>query len=156
MPVAEAKPNPLAPARRQAPEPHPALRHAQIWQAAQAVPPDQLAGQTERASYATPILGALAGDPKVTAKDVIKAVASAAADGKIQPSAAVKLISSMPTDPDKIRPWLKTLYEANMSAAVHLKAATMKAAQPPSAPVAPAPAAPAGVNPLAAAPQVAA
>jgi len=80
-------------------------------------------------SLILPTLGALAGDPKVTPKDVIKAAANVAADGTVEPGDAVQFISGMPPDPDKLRPWLKSLYAANLSAVVHMKAAMLQGPQ---------------------------
>lgn len=77
-----------------------------------------------------PILGALAGNPNVKSKDVIKAAADAAGEGMTTPSDAVRFISSMPSEPDKLQGWLKSIYAANLSAQVHMKAAMMKAQQP--------------------------
>lgn len=124
-------PNPLASPSND----HPAMLHAKMWQHAHSLSPDDLPEKIKRLDYVLPVLGALANNPKVTAKDVIKAAASAAADGAIEPSQAVKFITGMPAESEKLRPWLKTLYEANLSAAVHMKAAAMKpATQPAQAP----------------------
>lgn len=137
-----AAPNPLAsPKKVMVPaEPHPMMAHAKMWQHVQGMDPDALSKATATSSYALPILGKLAGDPNVSAKDVIKAAASAAGDGKIDPSQAVKLISEMPGEPDKIQPWLKSLYETHLTGLVHMKAAAM---QQQGQQGAPAPAAPA-------------
>lgn len=125
--------NPLATSRKPQ-APHPAEMHAKMWQHVNTMQSDEMTAQIQQSSYATPILGALAADPKVTRKDVIKAAADAAADGKIPPSQAVSFITQMPDDPDKLRPWLKGLYAANMSALVHMKAAQMPAPAPVQAP----------------------
>jgi len=136
--------NPLA-ARSAAPPVDPALmRHAQMWQAMHGQEPDALHKTVQTLDYGLPILGALAGNPKVTAKDVIKATSAAVADQKLAPSAGVAFISQMPADPDKLRGWLRDKYAANLAAAVHAKAALMsKAGMPPGQGLAPPPAAPA-------------
>lgn len=121
------------------------MAHARIFKHVEAMAPDELSSKADLVSYVTPILGALAGNPKVTSKDVVKAAAQAAADGKIQPSEAVKFLTTMPSKPDDLRPWLKSLYAANMTALVHMKAAMMPAAPVAAAPVAPAQAPPAAV-----------
>lgn len=138
-----APPNPLASAKKvMVPtEPHPMLAHAQMWQHVGKMDSDTLAKQTATSSYGLPILAKLAGDPNVTARDVIKAAAAAAGDGKIDPSQAVKLISAMPGEPDKLQPWLKGLFQTHMTALVHMKAAAMQ--QPQGQPPAAAPAQPA-------------
>jgi len=113
-----------------APEPdHPALGHARMWQHVGKIDPGDLPAQIAKLDYILPILGSLATNPKVTAKDVIKAAAKEAADGKVPPSEAIKFITQMPADPDKLGPWLRTLYSANLSAVVHMKAAVLQQAQ---------------------------
>lgn len=151
MPQPEAKPNPLMAGRpkRQPQKEHPMMAHARMWQYAHSLPPDQLATETDRTDYALPIIGALAGNPKVTAKDVIKAAAQAAADGKIPPSGAVQVISQIPPDPDKLQPWLRQMYAAHLSAAVHMKAAMMSRGMAPN----PANAPPSSDVPIPAAPK---
>lgn len=130
-------PNPLSSAPQAGPSaPDPLLVHARLWQHINSMPSHELPAQTDRVNYVLPILGALAGDPKVTSRDVIKAAAQAAADGKVPPSEAVQFISQMPTDQEKLRPWLKQMYTTNLTAAVHLKAAAMKQQQPSPQPVA--------------------
>lgn len=134
---AEAKPNPLAPnmAKQMAQvKPHPMMMHAKMWQHANSIPKDDLDKKTDTSNYITPLLGQLSSDPDVTSKDVIKAAAGAAADGKIQPDEAVHFISSMPDDPKKLQPWLKGLYKAHLSALVHMKAAQMQQQQAAMAP----------------------
>jgi hypothetical protein len=120
--------NPLASRKPVAPQQHPGMMHARIWQQVQQTPPDDLAQKTAQTGFVTPILGALAGDPNVTRKDVIKAAADAVGSGKVPATQAVAFISQMPTDPTKIQAWLKGLYGANFSALVHLKAAAMRQA----------------------------
>lgn len=122
--------NPLASSRAKPPaaEPHPMQRHAEQWQHVNSHPPEALQAHVEFADYALPILGQLAGDPKVKAKDVIKAVSSAAADGKIEPSKGVAFISQMPADDDKLRPWLKERYADMLGVTVHAKAALLQQA----------------------------
>ena len=134
----EAKPNPLARPNRAAPKPNPMLAHAQIWKHVSGMAPDDVSKGAERLDYVLPILGALAGDPKVTPKKVIMAASQAAADGIATPAEAVQFITGMPSDPEKLQPWLRQLYVTNMSAAVHMKAALMKRQQPvPGLPPAP-------------------
>lgn len=123
---AEARPNPLAPSKRSVtPTAHPAMAHARVWNHVNSMEPEQLASKTTETAYALPIIGALAANPKVTRKDVIKAAADAAGAGKIKPSQAVEIISGMPDDPAKLRPWLRDAYAANLSGLVHMKAAMM-------------------------------
>jgi hypothetical protein len=126
--------NPLASAKPAAPQQHPAMMHARIWQHVQQMQPDELAQQIEQNNYAVPILGKLAGDPKVTRKDVIKAAADAAGSGKVPPDQTVSIISQMPDDPTKLQAWLKGLYAANLTALVHMKAAAMPNQQQAVAP----------------------
>jgi hypothetical protein len=113
-----------------APQPdHPAMGHARMWQHVGQMDPGDLPAQIAKLDYILPILGSLATNPKVTAKDVIKAAAKEAADGKVPPSEAIKFITQMPADADKLGPWLRTLYSANLSAVVHMKAAVLQQAQ---------------------------
>ena len=121
-------PNPLA-TRRIMPapaKPDPMLRHAQIWHHVNQQHPDALHDHVQLADYALPIMGTLAANPKVTAKDVIKATSQPVADGKIPPSKGVEFISQIPPDPDKLQSWLKTVYADNLAATVHAKAALMR------------------------------
>jgi hypothetical protein len=108
--------------------------------------PSDIPAQIAKLDYILPILGGLATNPKVTAKDVIKAAAKEAADGKVPPSEAIKFITQMPADPDKLSPWLRNIYSANLSAVVHMKAAMIQQAQAaqqaPQQPVQPGPAMP--------------
>lgn len=121
---------------------HPMMMHAQTWQHVNGMAQDDMTSKAIEVNAWLPTLGALAGNPKVTSKDIIKAAADAAGIGTMRPSQAVSFISMMPDDPDKLRPWLKNLYAANLSALVHIKAALMPTPQPAAAPVAPAQAAP--------------
>lgn len=130
--------NPLAPRKKSAPAPQaqqgpmpnsfvsPMHAHAAIWNGANNVPHDELDQLTAKTDYAIPVLGALASNPKVTGKDVIKALADSAANNYISPSEAVKLIQQIPESQEDIRPWLKSLYAFNLTAAVHLKAAALR------------------------------
>jgi hypothetical protein len=116
-------------------------RHADIWKHVNAQTAETLRSHIDTMDHVLPALGTLTGDPDVTAKDVIKAVANAAAEGKMSPSAAVAAISDMPADPDKLRPWLRDRYAQALTTTVHAKAALARqaqaAAQPaPAAPVA--------------------
>jgi hypothetical protein len=107
---------------RPAPQ-HPMMTHAKTWKHVSGMAPDDVATKSQELDYALPVLGELAADPNVTSKDVIQAAASAAAEGAIEPSQAVQLISGMPDDPTKLQGWLKNLYAVNLSAQVHMKAA---------------------------------
>lgn len=122
--------NPLS-SRPSAPPEHPVMAHAKIWQHVNAMAPDDAAAKTAELTHVLPIMGALASNPKVTRKDVIKAAADAAGAGAIPPSQAVQVISQMPQDDDKLQPWLKGLYETNLTALVHLKAAQAQPQQSP-------------------------
>jgi hypothetical protein len=120
--------NPLAPTRRPGPaepEPHPMVRHAALYQHVNNQTQKTLQDHVAQMDYSLPILGALAADPDVTAKDVIKALANSVADGKRSPSSAVAAIANMPSEPDKLRPWLKEQYATNLQTTVHAKAALM-------------------------------
>jgi hypothetical protein len=118
-----AKPKVAAPAE------HPMLAHAKIWQHVNAMAPDDVAQHTAAADYTTPRIGALAANPNVTRKDVIKAAADWAGVGKIPPSKAVEFISALPNEPDKLQPFLRNLYLTNMTALIHMKAAAMPGQQ---------------------------
>lgn len=146
--------NPLA-SRRPRPaeaKPDPMHRHAQVWQHIEQQPADILHQHVAFMDYALPVLGRLAGDPNVKAKDVIKALSGAVADGKMEPAKAVSNLSDMPADPEKLRPWLREKYADALATTVHAKAALMKQgamagpaqAAPAVAPAAPGP--PAGVT----------
>lgn len=114
------------------------MLHAQMWDHVSKIAPDDIAEKIARVDHILPILGALSSNPKTTAKDVIKAAAGVAANGTVAPSEAVQFITSMPAEQEKLQPWLRRLYEANLSAAVHLKAAAMQQTQqaaPPQQPV---------------------
>jgi hypothetical protein len=112
-------------------------RHAEVWQHIERQTPDILRQHVDFMDYALPIIGRLAGDPDVTAKDVIKAMSAAVADGQMEPSKAVATLANMPADPDKLRPWLKDRYADALATTVHAKAALMRqAAAPVAAPVA--------------------
>jgi hypothetical protein len=120
--------NPLA-SRRPRPaekKDDPMLRHAQLWRHVEGLTPDALQAHVGAMDYGLPILGRLAGDPDVTAKDVIKALSGAVAEGQMIPSRAVAELSTMPSDPDKLRPWLKAQYADALSTTVHAKAALMR------------------------------
>jgi hypothetical protein len=123
--------NPLAPTRRPRPaepEPHPMVRHAALYQHVNNQTQKTLQDHVAQMDYGLPILGALAADPDVTAKDVIKALSNSVAEGKRSPSSAVAAIANMPAEPDKLRPWLKEQYATNLATTVHAKAALMSQA----------------------------
>ncbi len=128
--------NPLSSAPRGAstPKNDPMLRHAQMWRHAHAMASDDLAQHIQTADYSLPIFAALAANPKVTAKDVIKATSGAVADGKISPSQGVATITNMPADSDQLKPWLRQMYANGLTLAVHAKAALMAKTQPQAAP----------------------
>jgi hypothetical protein len=135
--------NPLSVTRKNtAPTQDPMRGHAQMWKHVNSMPSDDLATKAAEISYSLPILGALAGNPKVTSKNVIKATADAAGAGKMPPSKAVEIISQMPADPEKLQPWLKGLYAAGMTALVHMKAVMMREQASQGASAAPQPAQP--------------
>jgi hypothetical protein len=120
--------NPLASRRPRPAEPkdNPMLRHAQVWQHIERQTPATLQSHVDFMDYALPIIGRLAGDPDVTAKDVIKALSGAVADGKMEASKAVANLADMPADADKLRPWLKEKYADSLATTVHAKAALMR------------------------------
>jgi hypothetical protein len=144
--------NPLASRRPRPAEPkdHPMLRHAQIFQHIEKQTPDTLQKHVGFMDYALPIMGRLAGNPDVTAKDVIKALSGAVADGQMEPARAVANLADMPAEPDKLRPWLREKYADALATTVHAKAALMRqgAMQVPgqAAPAAQAQAVPPGVT----------
>lgn len=114
------------------------MAHAKIWQHVQQMAPNDVAAKAQELTYVIPVMGALASNPNVTRKDVIKSASNAVADGKVQASMAVQLLSQMPDDPEKLQSWLKSLYQTNLAALVHIKAAQMPAPQtaaPAQAPV---------------------
>ena len=131
---------------------HPAKRHAEAWKHVNGMDLGTIKEKSDRIDGLLPMLGALAGNPNVKAKDVIKAAADAAGQGMTSPSEAVQFISSMPSEPDKLQGWLKNIYATNMAAQVHMKAAMMKANQPPVPVQAPAAAPPPSSMTLQAAP----
>lgn len=129
-------------ARPSAPDDH-MMTHAKMWQHVGGMAPDAMQPKVNELDAILPVLGALAGNPNVKAKDVIKAAANAAAARHVSPEQAVKFITQIPPDPDKVGPWLKGLYAANLSAIVHMKAAMLQGAQgAPQAPQGGVPAAP--------------
>lgn len=115
-------------------EPDPMLRHAHLWRHIEGMHPDDLQKHVEMMDHGLPILGKLAGDPKVTAKDVIKMISNAVADGKMPASQGIAGIADMPADPDKLRPWLREKYADSLATTVHAKAALMRQAVPDAAP----------------------
>lgn len=122
--------NPLSGARTPiAPAEHPMLGHAKIWRHVNAMAPNDMADSAGTMSATLPSLAALAGNPKVTRKDVIKAAADAVGGSQLPPSQAVKFISDMPDDPDKLQVWLKQMYQTHLTALVHMKAAMTPDAQ---------------------------
>jgi hypothetical protein len=115
------------------------LRHAQLFQHIEQQSPETLQKHVGFMDYALPIMGRLAGNPDVTAKDVIKALSGAVADGQMEPAKAVANLADMPNEPDKLRPWLKEKYADALATTVHAKAAllrqgAMQAAGQPAAP----------------------
>ena len=127
--------NPLSAAARKPQKQHPMMMHAMMWKHVAGMHPDSLEGKITQTDALLPILGGLAGNPNVKSKDVIKAAAGAAGDGIVAPDEAVKFITMMPSDPEKLQGWLRGIYAANLSAAVHMKAAALQGAQPqPQAP----------------------
>ena len=124
-PLASRRPRPAEP------EPDPMHRHAHIWQHIEQQPVDALHQHVAFMDYALPILGRLAGDPNVKAKDVIKALSGAVADGKLPPSQAVANLANMPADPEKLRPWLREKYADSLATTVHAKAALMRQGEVP-------------------------
>lgn len=121
-------PNPLSTAPPKGPN-HPAMNHAKAWQHVNTMAPDTIPAKITQMDALIPVFGALASKPNVTPKDVIKAAADAAARGIATPSEAVKFISGMPSAPDALNPWLRNLYETNLSAQIHMKAAMLKQSQ---------------------------
>lgn len=120
--------NPLA-SRRPRPaekKDDPMMRHAQVWQHIETHPGDVLHQHVAFMDYALPIMGRLAGNPDVKAKDVIKALSGAVADGKMDASKAVGTLADMPADSEKLRPWLREKYADALATTVHAKAALMR------------------------------
>lgn len=132
--------NPLAPRSSRKSADHPMMMHAQTWQHVASMPQDEMAQKAQTLGRILPVLGALASNPKVTSKDVIKAAATATAAGIRTPEEAIQFITQIPSDPDKVQPWLRSIYAANLSAVVHMKASLIQAAQgnpPPQQPAQP-------------------
>lgn len=140
-------PNPLTAGPQNVPGPQPGGSsgvdspqfHAQAGQqiAGMGMDPKALAKEASLATYASNIFGALAKDPKAKAKDVVAAAAQAVADGKTDAEGAIKLLTQMPTDKDKLGPWLRNMYLSNLTAAVHVKAEMMRQGIPVPAEKAP-------------------
>ncbi len=124
--------NPLAQSRPRPSQgkPDPMQQHAMIWAHMHQQPREALQQHVSLMDYALPILGQLSSDPNVSAKKVIKAVAGAVADQKLAPSQGVAMISQIPPDADKVQPWLRQMYETQLTATVHAKAALMKSMLP--------------------------
>ncbi len=87
--------------------------------------PDDIPQHVDQANYMLPILGALVKNPKVTRKDVVKAVSGIMGDGRLTATAAIDLLSKVPSNPDQLRVWLKEKYGHMIAGAVHLNAANM-------------------------------
>lgn len=85
--------------------------------------PDDLPKHIDDANYVLPILGSLARDPKVTRKDVVKAMSRAMADGKFTATEAIEMLSQVPSSPEQLRAWLRQKYQHLIVGAVHLNAA---------------------------------
>jgi hypothetical protein len=119
--------NPLSSTRRNvvAAGEHPMMQHARVWQHVNGMEPGDVSQKIDELDYAVPVMGALAGNPKTSRKDVIKAAADAVGARKIDASQAISLISQIPDDPTKIQPWLRAMYATNLTALVHLKAAAI-------------------------------
>lgn len=84
--------------------------------------PDDLPQHVAQANYMLPLLGALAKDPKVTRKDVVKAVSGIMGDGRMTAGEAIDLLSKVPSNPDQLRAWLREKYSHLITGAVHLNA----------------------------------
>jgi hypothetical protein len=126
--------NPLSssPSLKPAPQ-HPMLHHAKVWAHVGKMAPEDVQSKTTELDAVVPLLGALAGKPNVSRKDVIRAAADASGAGHIDPSQAVAFISQMPDDPKDLQPWLRNAYTTNLTALVHLKAAQMASNGVPAA-----------------------
>jgi hypothetical protein len=104
---------------------HPMMQHARIWQHVNGMEPNAIPQKIDELDYAVPLMGQLAGNPKTSRKDIIKAAADAVGARKIDASQAISLISQIPDDQAKIQPWLRAMYATNLTALVHLKAAAI-------------------------------
>lgn len=126
------------------------LNHAAAWKHVAGMDSDTLQSAHAQTDAIVPLLAGLAGNPKVSRRDVIKATADAAGSHMIKAAEGIQFITSMPQDPEKLRPWLTDQYKTHMSALIHMKAALMQpggavtgGGMPPAAPAGgPAPAAP--------------
>lgn len=87
--------------------------------------PEDIHQHIEQANYMLPLLGMLAKDPKVTRKDVVKAVSGIMGEGRMTATEAIDLLSKVPSNPDQLRTWLKEKYGHLIAGAVHLNAAAM-------------------------------
>jgi hypothetical protein len=91
--------------------------------------PDDLPKHIDDANYMMPIMSKLARDPKVTRKDVVKAVSGGMADGKFTAQEAIELLSQVPSNPEALKAFLRQRYTALIKGAVHLNAASSQAMQ---------------------------
>lgn len=120
--------NPLATASKPpgiGPRDDPMTKHAEAWARMKDAPTAALEQHATFLDYSLPIVGALANNPKVRARDVIRAVTDAVGKGIIEPSRGVQIVSQLPADDAKLRPWLLEKYKTGLSEAIHAKAVLM-------------------------------
>lgn len=93
--------------------------------AAMNLTPQEMSRSAEASTYAANQFGKLARNPDLKPKDVVKLAADLVAHDMAKPDVAIKLIASMPSDDRHLGAWVKSLYGASLSSAVHLKAALL-------------------------------
>lgn len=92
-------------------------------QMSQQIHQDDLPRHIDDANYMLPIVSGLARNPKVTRKDVVKAVSGAMGDGKFTAAEAIELLSQVPSNPDALKAFLRQKYTQLIQGAIHLNAA---------------------------------
>lgn len=105
------------------------------------IDPADIQDHIDHVNYMLPLVSKLARDPKVTRKDVVKALSGAMADKHFTAQEAVEVLSRVPQSPEQLKPWLKEKLHHLIIGGVHLNA--MNHAMNP-APAGAAPAAPMG------------
>jgi hypothetical protein len=85
--------------------------------------PDDMPKHIDETNYMLPIMAKLARDPKVTRKDVIRAISDAMADGKFTATEAIEKLAQVPSNQDALKAFLRQKYTQLIQGAVHLNAA---------------------------------
>ncbi len=87
---------------------------------------DELKREAELAAYNSEAFSTLAKKPDIKPKDVIKVATNAMAEKLTTAEKAVKFITEMPTEQDKLHNWVRGFAAISTAAAVHLQARLMK------------------------------